>query len=113
MTITGVVVRRRVDDLDAAVTFYEQLTGQTSKRFAFGGAELAAVGPFLLFAAPPDIAELLERVIASISVDDVDAQAEQLEQLGAEIIAPPSPTPNGRRLVARHPDGSVFEYVGP
>jgi len=29
-----------------------------------------------------------------------------LEQLGAEIIAPPSSAPNGHRLVARHPDGA-------
>ncbi len=82
-------------DLRAAIDFYQRLTGQPATRFAFGGAELAAVGPFLLFAAAYDVAERLSRA-ASISVDDVIAQARAIEQLGAEIVAPPSPTPNGR-----------------
>jgi hypothetical protein len=38
------------------------------------------------------------------------AAAEPAE-VGAEIIAGPVPTPVGRNLIARHPDGSVFEYV--
>ncbi|MGI8902700.1 MAG: VOC family protein [Solirubrobacteraceae bacterium] len=113
MTITGVTIRLRVDDLQEAVDFYEQLTGQTANRFAFGGAELAASGPFLLFAAPDHVAERLSRVAATISVDDFVVQGRALTQLGAEIVAPASVTPNGHRLVARHPDGSVFEYVGP
>lgn len=49
MTITGVVVRRRVEDLKASVRFYEQLTGVAAKLFSFSGADLAAIGPFLLF----------------------------------------------------------------
>jgi len=52
MSITGVVVRRRVPDLDAAIPFYEELTGAVGSRFAFGGAPLAAVGSFLLFTEP-------------------------------------------------------------
>jgi predicted enzyme related to lactoylglutathione lyase len=112
MTITGVVVRRRVTDLEAAVTFYEALTGARANRFSFGGADLAAVGPFLVFAAPDDAAQVFERVVATISVDDLDELATRLEALGATIIAPPAPTPNGQRMIARHPDGGVFEYVG-
>lgn len=45
MSIAGVVVRRRVPDLDAAVSFYEELTGAVGSRFAFGGAQLAARHP--------------------------------------------------------------------
>lgn len=111
MSITGIVVRRRVPNLDEAVPFYEALTGSVANRFAFGGAQLAAVGPFLLFAAPADIAGKLEAVAATIKVDDVVEQARLLRSIGAEIVAPPARTPNGHRLVARHPDGGVFEYV--
>lgn len=111
MSITRVVVRRRVADLDAAVPFYEGLTGAVSTRFALSGAQLAAVGPFLLFAAPDDIADRLERVVATITADDVAEWTRRLQSLGAEIVAPATATPNGQRLVARHPDGSVFEYV--
>lgn len=87
------------------------LTGAVGSRFAFGGAQLAAVGSFLLFAAPDDLAERLERVVATITVDDVAEWAPRLQSLGAEIVAPAAATPNGRRLVARHPDGGIFEYV--
>jgi hypothetical protein len=34
-----------------------------------------------------------------------------LKAVGAQIVAGPKETPIGRNLVARHPDGSVFEYV--
>lgn len=49
VAIESVVVRQRVEDLDAAVPFYEKLTGSTASRFGFGGVTLASVGPFLLF----------------------------------------------------------------
>ncbi len=111
MSITGIVVRRRVPDLDAAVSFHEALTGSVAKRFAFGGAQLAAVGPFLLFAAPADVADKLEAMVATISVEDLDEQTRLLTSIGAEIVAPAARTPNGHRLIARHPDGGVFEYV--
>ncbi len=112
MTITGVVIRRRVVDLDAALSFYEQLTGESANRFAFSGAELAAVGPFLLFTAPDDVGDRLARVVATLVVDDLDAEQEALVALGADVVAARAEAPNGRRLIVRHPDGAVFDYAG-
>jgi predicted enzyme related to lactoylglutathione lyase len=112
MPITGVVVRRRVDDLDATVPFYERLTGASANRFSFASAQLAAVGPFLLFEAPGPNGDRLANVAATLTVDDLDNQLKQLERLGAELIAPPAQTPNGRRAIVRHPEGTIFEYVG-
>jgi predicted enzyme related to lactoylglutathione lyase len=34
-----------------------------------------------------------------------------LESAGGEVIEDPAPAPNGTRLIARHPDGAVFEYI--
>jgi predicted enzyme related to lactoylglutathione lyase len=110
MSITGVVIRRPVDDLATAVPFYEALTGELAHRFRFAGAELAAVGPFLLIAAGSD--ERIGKVAATITVDDLPATHQLLVHLGAEIVAPIAATPNGHRMIARHPDGAVFEYVG-
>ena len=28
-----------------------------------------------------------------------------------EVVEGPAPAPNGARLIARHPDGAVFEYI--
>ncbi len=32
-------------------------------------------------------------------------------RVGADVIAGPVPTPVGRNLIARHPDGAIYEYV--
>lgn len=34
-----------------------------------------------------------------------------LEAAGGKVIEGPAPAPNGARLIARHPDGAVFEYI--
>jgi hypothetical protein len=51
-------------------------------------------------------------VAATLTVDDLTATHQLLIKLGAEIIAPLTTTPNGRRMIVRHPDGAVYEYVG-
>ncbi|GCE01935.1 VOC family protein [Embleya hyalina] len=112
MTITSVTVRRHVPDLDAAIEFYQRLTGEPATRFAFAGLELAATGPFLVFTGPDEPAARFGAVAATLGVADLDATIADLIAAGAESIAAPAPTPNGRRAVLRHPDGAVFEYVG-
>lgn len=48
---------------------------------------------------------------ATLGVADLDATVAQGEAAGAEVVAAPAETPNGRRAVLRHPDGAVYEYV--
>jgi predicted enzyme related to lactoylglutathione lyase len=109
MRITGMIIRRPVDDLAIAVPFYEALTGEPAHRLSFASAELAAVGPFLLVAAGSD--ERARKVAATITVDDLPATHQLLVRLGAEVVARIATTPNGHRMIVRHPDGAVFEYV--
>ncbi|MEU9715639.1 VOC family protein [Streptomyces sp. NPDC047976] len=113
MTISSVVLRRRVADLEDAVAFYAKLTGEPVVRFAFAGLELASTGPFLLFSGPDEAAGRFAAVAATLTVAGLDAAVAEATGAGAELIAPPADTPNGRRAVLRHPDGAVFEYVGP
>ena len=37
--------------------------------------------------------------------------ARKSQAAGGDVLEGPSPAPNGDRLIARHPDGSVFEYI--
>lgn len=113
MAIESVVVRQRVEDLDAAVPFYERLTGSTASRFAFAGVTLASVGPFLLFSGPDEAAQRVAGVAATLTVADLDAAVNEAVAAGGEVMVATSPTPNGHRAVLRHPYGGVFEYVGP
>ncbi|MFD7323017.1 VOC family protein [Streptomyces sp. NPDC059875] len=111
MEILGTTLRVCVDDLDSAVDFYERLTGASALRFERGGVSVAAIGCFLLMSGPESELEVLRKVAATISVEDVDAAFTRLTEAGAKIVAGPVPTPVGRNLIAVHPDGSVFEYV--
>jgi predicted enzyme related to lactoylglutathione lyase len=111
MDILGTSLRVCVDDLDTAIGVYERLTGAEAVCFRRGSVSVAAVGCFFLMSGPEAELSVLRKIAATIAVKDVDAAVADLTAVGAQIIAGPLPTPIGRNLVARHPDGSVFEYV--
>ena len=108
--ITKVLARVVVDDLDKAIPLYQALSGaEQVQKFGHGPVKLASVGPFLLLEA--EGAEGYSNRTATILVFDVGPVVREVELAGGEIIDGPSAGPNGERLVARHPDGSVFEYI--
>ncbi|MER6673291.1 VOC family protein [Streptomyces sp. NPDC000983] len=111
MEILGATLRVCVEDLEAAVPFYERLAGGRAQRFGRGGVEVAAVGCFLLMSGPEEELEVLRKVAATIAVKDVAETRDVLVELGAHVVAGPLATPAGRSLVAMHPDGTVYEYV--
>ncbi|WP_314174950.1 VOC family protein [Streptomyces winkii] len=107
--VIGVLARVFVDDLDAALPLYRSLAGGPEPaRFRFGDVRLARVGPFLLLSG--DTAAYRDRV-ATLLVRDPEPVTSDVERAGGRILEGPSPAPNGRRLIARHPDGAVFEYI--
>jgi predicted enzyme related to lactoylglutathione lyase len=111
MEILGAALRVCTDDLDHAIGVYEKLTGEQAHRFDHAGVSVAAVGCFMLMSGPPAAIEVLSKVTATLAVNDVEEARAALADVGAQILAGPSATPNGRNLLARHPDGSLFEYV--
>jgi predicted enzyme related to lactoylglutathione lyase len=106
--ISGVLARVFVTDLDAAIPLYEELAQARAERFAFREVELARVGPFLLLAG--HTAAYRDRT-ATIEVASLAPVLAALQAAGGEIVDGPAPGPNGARLIARHPDGAVFEYI--
>jgi hypothetical protein len=107
--IIGVLARVAVDDLDAALVLYQSLAGgQEPVRFRFRDVELARVGPFLLLSG--NTAGYMNRV-ATLLVRDLEPVIADLGRTGGEVLEGPAPAPNGRRLIARHADGAVFEYI--
>ncbi|MFE9772060.1 VOC family protein [Streptomyces sp. NPDC005931] len=111
MEILGATLRVCVDDIETAIPFYERLAGGSALRFERGGVQVAAVGCFLLMSGPPAELDVLRKVAATIAVKDVEEAHRVLTESGAEVVAGPVPTPVGRNLIARHPDGAVYEYV--
>ncbi|MEU9351108.1 VOC family protein [Streptomyces griseoloalbus] len=111
MEILGATLRVCVDDIETAIPFYERLAGGRALRFERGGVQVAAVGCFLLMSGPPAELDVLRQVAATVAVQDVEEARDVLAEMGADIIAGPLPTPVGRNLIARHPDGAVYEYA--
>ncbi len=107
--VKGVLARVFVPDLDAAIPLYQALAQVTTvSRFSFRDVELAQVGSFLLLAGYT--AAYRDRV-ATVLVSQLEPVIAAIENAGGQIVEGPSPAPNGYRLIARHPDGSVFEYI--
>jgi predicted enzyme related to lactoylglutathione lyase len=105
------VTNVEVENLDDAIPLYQDLAGDVEvRRFPYRELELALVGPFLLYSGP------LEKYVsqnATVIVDSLPPVLDALDKAGAAILEAPSEVPNGTRIVARHPDGSVFEYLQP
>jgi hypothetical protein len=107
--IIGVLARVFVDDLEAAAPIYRELAGgQEPVRFGFREVDLARVGPFLLLSG--NNSAYRDRV-ATVLVRSLDPVLAALAAHGGQVVDDPLLGPNGRRLVARHADGSVFEYI--
>ncbi|MFJ2868060.1 VOC family protein [Kitasatospora sp. NPDC087314] len=92
MTIDSVIARPRVDDLEAAIPFYERLTGQAAGRFDFGSLRLASAGPFLLFCGPDEAVQRVAGVGATLAVADLAAAVEEGIAAGATVVMPALPS---------------------
>jgi predicted enzyme related to lactoylglutathione lyase len=109
--IRAVFANVEVDDLEDAIPLYRSLAGGADvRRFAYKELQVAAVGPFLLLSGPTHNYVSQE---ATVVVDSLDLVLDALTAAGAELLEAPNEVPNGTRIVARHPDGSVFEYIQP
>lgn len=109
--IRTVLANIEVDDLDAAIPLYRALSdGAEVRRFAYKELDVAAVGPFLLLSGPTD---KYVSQHATVVVDSLDHVLDALHAAGAQLLEAPNEVPNGTRIVAAHPDGSVFEYMQP
>lgn len=110
MTIDAVLANVVVDDIDRSLPLYKSLAGVDEPvRFPFGDLDLAIVGSFLLVSGA---VENHPRQVASLLVSSISAVIAALGTADAEILEGPAPTANAaHRLVARHPDGAVFEYL--
>lgn len=100
--------------LDASVDFYERLQGvRMDGRFAYPEADLALamVGAFLIIEGDDAALAPYRSTTGTLIVDDVRPYYDRLAAAGAEIVSPLKRVPTGTGFNARHPDGTVVEYV--
>jgi hypothetical protein len=79
--ILGVLARIYVDDLEQALLLIEGADDEIRSR------------------------------AATLTGRDVGLIAAEVERSGGTLLEGPAPGPNGPRLIARHPDGPVLEYI--
>ncbi|WP_144758769.1 VOC family protein [Curtobacterium sp. 9128] len=107
--IVAVLARIPVESIEVARPLYQRLAGTSEVRsFTFGAVHLAWIGPFLLLEGADAAVRARS---ATIIVRDVDAVLSTLRAAGGTILDGPMAGPNGRRVIARHPDGAVLEYI--
>ena len=106
--IVAALARVHVDDLDAALPLYRELTGDEPHTFGFRDIRLATVGAFLLIEGGD---EQVRSRTATVIVRDIAVVERTVADLGGTVLEGPAPAPNGPRLIARHPDGAVVEYI--
>jgi len=116
MKILNILVRRclPLEELDAAVTFYEDLIGQKARlRFDYPEYDLrlAQIASILIIAGTDESLERFRPTQLTFLVEDIDAFAAHLPTVGAVILEAPKPVPTGRNMLVRHPDRTLVEYV--
>ncbi len=100
--------------LEGSVAFYERLLGtECDMRMPYPekNLALAAVGSFLVIEGTEEALQPFRETTGTLLVDDVEPYLRRLRDGGAEIIHPPVDVPSGRSFTARHPDGTLVEYV--
>ena len=116
MKILNILARRclPLEELDAAVAFYEALIGQKARlRFDYPEYDLrlAQVASILFIAGTDASLERFRAAHLTFLVEDLDAFAAHLPTVGAAVIDPPKSVPTGRNMLVRHPDQTLVEYV--
>ena len=101
-------------DMDLSLRFLEHLTGpKPDCRFRLPemGIEVSGLADFCVVAGSKEKLDPLRGSQGPLIVDDLAATEKFLVGAGAVITKPNQATVTGRNLFARHPDGSVLEYV--
>jgi len=103
--------------------FYEQVTGQTARRYTPDFAEVVLPGATLAIGSTATVKLFGEgsaepaanrTAIVEFRVDDVDAEFARLRDVIGEVVQEPTTMPWGNRsLLFRDPDGTLVNLFTP
>ncbi|MET9364959.1 VOC family protein [Streptomyces sp. NPDC006632] len=100
--------------LERLTRFYEEVQGVERDMwitYPAKGLVLAAVGGFLIIEGSEEAVAPFLSAAGTLLVDDASAHLARLTERGAKIVVPLHEVPTGAAFYARHPDGTVVEYV--
>jgi predicted enzyme related to lactoylglutathione lyase len=116
-------VRIITDQVGRLADFYEQVTGQTARRYTPDFAEIVLPGATLAIGSTATVKLFGEgsaepaanrTAIVEFRVDDVDAEFARLRDVVGEFVQEPTTMPWGNRsLLFRDPDGTLVNLFTP
>lgn len=106
-------------DLEAAQNFYKTLLGWEIKESNATGTgmiynEIVVGGQHVggIYKMGPEFGQTPSHWMAYVAVDDVDAKARQVWELGGKVCVPPTDIPNvGRFCVVNDPTGATIALI--
>lgn len=104
-------------DVESARRFYSKLFGWETEYASMEGMNYWVIksrGDTTggIMSMPPEVVGMPPMWGIYVTVDDVDATAKEVEELGGKIIRPPSDIPNvGRFCVLSDPQGAVISAI--
>ena len=104
-------------NLEAAKKFYTELFGWKLKESQAAGMvynEIVAAGQEVggMYQMGPETGHGPSHWMAYVAVEDVDAKAKQVEELGGKVSVPPTDIPNvGRFCVINDPSGAAISLI--
>ena len=114
MKVLGVTIPLFTTEFDSAIAHYSTLIGESvQNRFEVPakGITVARIGGLLIIVGSDAALAPLREIRGTLLVDSLDEYEAHLRDSGADILQPPTATPAGGNMIARGPDGVVFEYV--
>jgi uncharacterized protein len=105
------------NNLETAKKFYTELLGWKLKEGQAGGMiynEISAGGQGMggMYQMGPEFGGAPSHWMAYVAVDDVDAKAKQVEELGGKVSMQPTDIPNvGRFCVINDPTGATIALI--
>ncbi len=114
MKIQKILNRIYVNEMNQAVSFYENLLGEKcSMRFEHKQfhLELAQVGSILIIGGSDEVLKSFRNTKATFIVDSIIEFKDFLLENGATIMKDIKETPTAINIVVKHFDGTIVEYV--
>ncbi len=114
---TGTVTWNELITTDpAAAKFYEQVLGVTTSTMDMGTGEYTLFevgGQMVGGSTPPPMEGVPNHWHVYFAVDDADATAAKVTELGGSVMVAPFDSPVGRMAVLADPQGAVFSIIKP
>ena len=114
MEIKNILCRVYVNDIEMAITFYENLLQTTCGiRFVYKeiNLELAQIGNLLIIAGSDEALKPFRSTSMTLRVDSITEYKDFLLKNNARIIRDITPVPTGFNMTAQHEDSTIVEYV--